>query len=53
MKESPEKPDPKQKGKKPDNKEKDNQSVPSVQEDERKGYGILPDRDLKKNLGCG
>lgn len=22
-------------------------------EDPRKGFGILPDRDLKKNLGCG
>ncbi len=21
--------------------------------DEGTGYGILPDRDLKKNLGCG
>jgi len=22
-------------------------------DDSRKGFGILPDRDLKKNLGCG
>lgn len=27
--------------------------TPPPFEDERTGFGILPDRDLKKNLGCG
>lgn len=30
-----------------------NKSITGNPHDERTGFGILPDRDLKKNLGCG
>jgi|DewCreStandDraft_4_1066084.scaffolds.fasta_scaffold123021_1 hypothetical protein len=53
MKKPEEKPESKKKVNKPDKKEKASKSVRSSPEDERTGFGILPDRDLKKNLGCG
>ena len=34
-------------------KERDDSSVDQTIEEEENGFGGLPDRDLKKNLGCG
>ena len=34
-------------------KENDESSVDQTHEEDENGFGGLPDRDLKKNLGCG
>jgi hypothetical protein len=39
------------KGKKVETKSK--RETPPVEEDDESKYGGLPDRNLKKNLGCG
>lgn len=53
MKKSEEKPQKNKNARETDKKQKEGKSVSPAPEDERTGFGILPNRDLKKNLGCG
>jgi len=40
--------------KKEDKKEKDAEFKPDQEEEDSSNeFGVLPDRDIKKNLGCG
>jgi len=43
----------KEKGDKKQTTETEDETIEETFEDEEEGFGGLPDRDLKKNLGCG